>query len=84
MEIIFGEVVKIFYNVYGVVFFWQLSDYFVLGGWGGFIKVCIFKFIDLVDVSIGRGSLDIWNWVVILVFFDIIKEGNMVGIIVGM
>ncbi|WLT40188.1 iron uptake porin [Synechocystis sp. B12] len=32
----------------------------------------------------GRGSLDIWNWAVTLAFPDIIKEGNMAGIIVGM
>ena len=33
---------------------------------------------------IGRGSQDIWNWAATLAFPDLIKEGSLGGIIVGM
>ncbi|MBE9203298.1 carbohydrate porin [Synechocystis salina LEGE 06099] len=83
-ETTFGEAAKTSHNAYGAAFSWQLSDHFVLGGWGGLTKARTLNSIDLVDASIGRGSLDIWNWAVTLAFPDIIKEGNMAGIIVGM
>ena len=65
---------------YGAAFSWQLADKFVLGGWGSFSKVSTLDSDD----GINRGSQDIWQWAATLAFPDVIKEGNMAGIIVGM
>jgi hypothetical protein len=35
-------------------------------------------------VSISRGEQDIWNWAVSLAFPDLLKEGNLGGVVVGM
>ncbi len=40
--------------------------------------------MDSDDFTLARGDLDIWNWAVTLAFPDVLKEGNMAGIIVGM
>ncbi len=36
------------------------------------------------DRLIGRGTQDIWNWAATLAFPDLLKEGSLGGIIVGM
>ena len=33
---------------------------------------------------VGRGTQDIWNWAATLAFPDLIKEGSLGGIVVGM
>lgn len=83
-EEFFGQQVNTSHNSYGAALSWQLSDYFVLGGWGGVTKARTLNAVDLEDFSISRGSLDIWNWAVTLAFPDVFKEGNMAGIVVGM
>jgi len=83
-EDLFGEAVNTSQNAYGAALSWQLSDHFVLGGWGGFTKARTLAAIESDDFTLGRGDLDIWNWAVTFAFPDVLKEGNMAGIIVGM
>jgi hypothetical protein len=83
-EDLFGEAVNTSHNAYGAAISWQLTDHFVLGGWGGFTKARTLTAIESDDFTLGRGDLDIWNWAVTFAFPDVLKEGNMAGIIVGM
>ena len=66
---------------YGGVFSWQIADKFILGGWASFSKVTA---LSTLDNTIDRGTQDIWQWAATFAFPDVIKEGNMAGIIVGM
>ncbi len=77
----FGQAVPTSSNSYGVEMSWQLSDNFVLGGWGGYSNISTLS--DL-GGTINRGTLDVWNWAVTLCFPDLGKEGSLGGIIVGM
>jgi hypothetical protein len=80
-----GESVKTANNSYGLEFSWQVTDGFVLGGWGGLTKSSTLNPIAISQEEIlPRGTLDIWNWAVTLAFPDAFKEGNLAGIIVGM
>lgn len=76
-----GEAVPMISNAYGIQLSWQLSDQFVIGGWGGYINV---QTLSSLGGQVGRGSLDIWNWAVTLAFPDLFKEGGVGGILVGM
>ena len=77
----FGEAVPVVSDSYGVELTWQVSDKFVLGGWGGLTKATT---LSTLGGQIDRGTLDIWNWAVTLAFPDFLKEGSTAGIIVGM
>ncbi len=63
-------------NSYGVQLSWQLTDNFVIGGWGGYTNTQI--------LNSDKGGVDIWNWAATLALKDLGKEGNLAGIIVGM
>jgi hypothetical protein len=63
-------------NSYGVELAWQLTDKFVIGGWGGYTNTQI--------LTGDKGSADIWNWAATLGLKDLGKEGNLAGLIVGM
>lgn len=76
----FPDGVPTFSNSYGGAFSWALSEKFVLGGWGSYSNVGTLASDD----GLNRGSQDIWQWAATLAFPDVIKEGNMAGIIVGM
>ena len=65
---------------YGGAFSWQLADQFILGGWGSYSNVSALASDD----GVNRGSQDIVQWAATLAFPDVLKEGNMAGIIVGM
>lgn len=80
-ERIFGEAVSTTNNSYGLQLSWQITDNFVLGGWGGYTSA---KTLNSIEGELSRGSLDIWNWAVTLAFPDAITEGATAGIIVGM
>ncbi len=67
-------------NSYGGVFSWEIADKFILGGWTSFSKVTA---LSTLDNTIDRGTQDIWQWAATLAFPDLIKQGNMAGIIVG-
>ena len=71
-------------NSYGAQFSFALSDRIVIGGWGGLSKVRTLDQFAADGQIIGRGSQDIWNWAATLAFPDLIKEGSLGGIIVGM
>lgn len=58
-----------------------ISDSIVLGGWVGYTNA---RNLSTQGGTIDRGSLDIWNWAVTIGFPDLIKRGNLGGIIVGM
>ncbi len=77
----FGKDLPISNNAYGIEFSWQVSDRFVLGGWGGYINS---QALSSLDGDISRGSLDIWNWALTFGFPDLGKEGSLGGVIVGM
>jgi len=71
-------------NSYGAQFSFALSDRIIIGGWGGLSKVQTLEAVNVNGQNIGRGTQDIWNWAATLAFPDLIKEGSMGGIIVGM
>ena len=71
-------------NSYGAQFSFALSDRIVIGGWGGLSKVRTLDRFAADGQLVGRGSQDIWNWAATLAFPDLIKEGSLGGIIVGM
>ncbi|MFM1842174.1 MAG: hypothetical protein RLZZ490_910, partial [Cyanobacteriota bacterium] len=83
-EDLLGEAVKTSHNAYGAAFSWRLAKNFTLGAWGGFTNARTLTAVETEDFTLERGDLDIWNWAVTLAFPDVIKEGNMAGIIVGM
>ena len=71
-------------NSYGAQFSFAISDRLVVGGWGGLNKVRTLNEFASDGQIIGRGSQDIWNWAATVAFPDLLKEGSLGGIIVGM
>ncbi len=67
-------------NAYGVQASFQLSPKFVINGWGGYVNTRTLSTRDVLP----RGELDIWTWAVGLAFPDLLKDGSLGGIIVGM
>ncbi len=63
-------------NSYGVELSWQLTDQFVVGGWGGYTNS------QILDGD--KGSVNTWNWAATLGLKDLGKEGSLAGLIVGM
>ncbi|MDJ0898586.1 MAG: iron uptake porin [Xenococcus sp. MO_188.B8] len=80
-EEVFGEAVPTVSDSYGVELSWELSEFLVVGSWGGFSKVTT---LSTLGGTIDRGTQDIWNWAVTLAFRDLGQEGNLGGIVVGM
>ena len=76
----FDEEVPTVSNSYGVEFSYELSDFIVVGGWGGLSKVTT---LSTLERQIERGSQDVWNWAINLAFPDLGKEGNLGGIVIG-
>ncbi|ELS02486.1 Carbohydrate-selective porin, OprB family [Xenococcus sp. PCC 7305] len=52
----------------------------MLGAWSGLSKVTTLSTLEGLS---DRGTQDIWNWAVTLVFPDLGKEGNLGGIVLG-
>ncbi len=75
-----GEAVPTVSDSYGVEFSWRFSDRLVLGGWGGLSKVTT---LSTLEGQIDRGTQDVWNWAINLAFPDLIREGNLGGIVIG-
>ncbi|MDX2243877.1 MAG: iron uptake porin [Leptolyngbyaceae cyanobacterium bins.302] len=67
-------------NAYGVQASFQVSPKFVINGWGGYTTTRTLSTRDVLP----RGELDIWTWAVGLAFPDLLKDGSLGGIIVGM
>ena len=71
-------------NSYGAQASWQLNRGFAIGGWAGYTNQRILSNLDTPTGSVQRGDQKIWNWAVTLAFPDLLKEGNVAGILVGM
>ena len=81
---VFADGVPTVNNSYGAQFSFALSDRLVIGGWGGLSKVKTLEQFVADGQTVERGTQDIWNWAATLAFPDLIKEGSLGGIIVGM
>ena len=73
----FDEAASINNDSVGIDFSWTISDRFVLGGWGTYNR------ISVLDGQFEDGSLDTWTGAVTLAVTDLITEGSLAGIIVG-
>ncbi|MEG4226364.1 iron uptake porin [Microcoleus sp. N9_B2] len=71
-------------NSYGAQASWQLNRRFAIGGWAGYTNQRILSNLATPTDSVQRGDQKIWNWAVTLAFPDLLKEGNVAGILVGM
>lgn len=81
-----GETVPISSNSYGVEASFSLSDRVTLGAWGGYTTNRVREAVADEDGAtiISQGDQDIWNWAVSLALPDLLKEGNLGGIVFGM
>ena len=81
-----GEVVPITSNAYGISTSFNLSDRFIISGWGGYTTSRVLESATAEDGSnlVSKGDQEVWNWAVTLAFPDLIKEGNLGGIVFGM
>ncbi|OCQ94642.1 porin [Oscillatoriales cyanobacterium USR001] len=75
------DVLPVSNNSYGLQASWQVSNHFAVGGWVGYTAQ---RTLSTLGGRIDRGDMKIWNWAVTLAFPDLLKEGNLAGIIVGM
>ena len=73
-------------NAYGVETSFNISDNFIISGWGGYTTSRVLESASAADGTtlVSKGDQEVWNWAVTLSFPDLIKEGNLGGIIVGM
>ncbi|NJR49778.1 MAG: iron uptake porin [Leptolyngbyaceae cyanobacterium CSU_1_3] len=79
-------------NAYGVQASLRLSPKFILSGWAGLTDAESKRQVNTIngqgsaaDPAVRRGdSATIWNWAVTLAFPDLMKEGNLGGIVFGM
>jgi hypothetical protein len=64
-------------NHYGLEASWRVSPRFALSGWAGYTRAQ--------QEAAGSGNkATLWNWAVTLGFPDLGKEGNLLGLMVGM
>jgi Carbohydrate-selective porin, OprB family/S-layer homology domain len=71
-------------NSYGLQASLKLNRGLALGGWVGYTNQRILSNLVTPTGSVQRGDQKIWNWAVTLAFPDLLKEGNVGGILVGM
>ncbi|MBE9186004.1 iron uptake porin [Microcoleus sp. LEGE 07076] len=71
-------------NSYGAQASLKLGRRIALGGWAGYTNQRILSNLVTPTGSVQRGDQKIWNWAVTLAFPDLLKEGNVAGILVGM
>ncbi|MEG4519962.1 MULTISPECIES: iron uptake porin [unclassified Microcoleus] len=71
-------------NSYGAQASWRLNRRLAIGGWAGYTNQRILSNLATPTGSVQRGDQKIWNWAVTLAFPDLLKEGNVAGILVGM
>ncbi len=74
------EAVPTVSNSYGAEFSYELSNSLAIGGWGGLSKVIT---LSTLSGEIEQGTQDVWNWAINLAFADLIKEGNLGGVVIG-
>ena len=68
-------------NSYGLEASLQVTPKFLINGWAGYTNT---RTLSTLGGAINRGSLDIFDYAVTLVFPDFGKEGSVGGIVVGM
>ena len=73
----FDEAASINSDAIAIDVSWAISDRFIVGGWGTYTK------IDVLDGQFDGGNLDVWSGALTLAFPDLVTEGSMGGIIVG-
>ena len=73
----FDEPAPINNDSVGIDFSWTISDRFILGGWGTYNR------ISVLDGQFDGGNLDTWTGAVTFAVTDLITEGSLAGIIVG-
>ena len=79
-----GETVPITSNSYGVQASYTISDRLIVAGWGGYTTSRVLESVTGANgVTVSRGDQDVWNWAVTLAFPDLLKEGNLGGVVVG-
>ncbi|MCU0547400.1 MAG: iron uptake porin [Oscillatoriaceae cyanobacterium Prado104] len=71
-------------NSYGLQASLKLNRRLALGGWVGYTNQRILSNLVTPTGSVQRGDQKIWNWAVTLAFPDLLKEGDVAGILVGM
>jgi Carbohydrate-selective porin, OprB family/S-layer homology domain len=71
-------------NSYGLQASVKLNRGLALGGWVGYTNQRILSNLVTPTGSVQRGDQKIWNWAVTVAFPDLLKEGNVGGILVGM
>lgn len=71
-------------NSYGLQASWKLNRGLAVGGWAGYTNQRILSNLATPTGSVQRGDQKIWNWAVTLAFPDLLKEGNVAGLLVGM
>ena len=81
-----GVTVPITSNSYGIETSFSLSDRFIISGWGGYTTSRVLESATGAggETLVSKGDQEVWNWAVTLAFPDLIKEGNLGGIVVGM
>ena len=81
-----GVTVPITSNSYGIETSFNLSDRFIISGWGGYTTSRVLESAIGGDggTLVSKGDQEVWNWAVTLAFPDLIKEGNLGGIVFGM
>ncbi|MBE9095691.1 iron uptake porin [Tychonema sp. LEGE 07203] len=71
-------------NSYGAQASLKLGRRIAIGGWAGYTNQRILSNLATPTGSVQRGDQKIWNWAATLAFPDLLKEGNVAGILVGM
>ncbi|MEK0182280.1 MAG: porin [Oscillatoriales cyanobacterium] len=71
-------------NSYGLQASWKVNRGLAVGGWAGYTNQRILSNLATPTGSVQRGDQKIWNWAVTLAFPDLLKEGNVAGLLVGM
>ena len=71
-------------NSYGAQASLKLGRRIAIGGWAGYTNQRILSNLGTPTGSVQRGDQKIWNWAATLAFPDLLKEGNVAGILVGM
>ena len=77
-----GATVPISSNSYGIQASFNISDRIILAGWGGYTTNTV-READA-GSTITTGDQDVWNWAAVLALPDLLKEGNLGGIVFGM
>ncbi|MEX0269679.1 iron uptake porin [Leptolyngbyaceae cyanobacterium UHCC 1019] len=71
-------------NKYGASLNYNLSNRFQMGGWVGYSKARVLGVQTSGSATGRKGDVDVLNYAVMLAFPDLLKAGNLGGIVFGM